>query len=78
MTIRERLHAWIDTLPESEVVKVANSYGLNEDKEDIAETIALWKALAEPVEDKAEKAEFHDAIKRRPLFGDRDYPVSPD
>ncbi|MEM6432218.1 MAG: hypothetical protein AAF708_23470 [Deinococcota bacterium] len=90
MTVRERLHAWIDGLSEAEASKLAMRHGLvndaldvddvanNDLPDDIALAITLWEALAEPVENDAQRAEFEDAIKRRPFFGSRDYPVLPD
>jgi hypothetical protein len=70
MTVRERLHAWIDKLPKTELSKVAKRFGLSKEDDsakDIAETISLWEALAEPIEDEQARAEFAEAVQRRPF-----------
>ena len=81
MTIRERLHAETDRLPETELQKLAKRlYVLDEDKdsERIAKHIALWEVLAEPIEDEEAQAEFMDAVKRRPFFSKDNFLVKPD
>lgn len=80
MTIRERLHAEIDRLPEAELRKLAKRLDvLEEDEPDrIARHKALWQMLAEPVEDEAAQAEFLDAVKRRPFFSQDNFSVEPD
>lgn len=81
MTIRERLHAEIDRLPEAELQKLAERLDvLDKDKEAerIAKHIALWEALAEPIEDEEAQAEFMEAVKRRPFFSKDNFAVKPD
>jgi hypothetical protein len=57
MTVRERLHAWIDELSETEASKLAVRYGLVDDAldvddiadndvpDDVALAVALWEAF---------------------------------
>ena len=81
MTIRERLHAEIDRLPETELQKLAKRLDvLKEDGESerIAKHVALWEAFAEPIEDEEAQAEFMDAVKRRPFFSKDNFSVQPD
>jgi hypothetical protein len=42
------------------------------------EPVALWEALAEPINDEAAKRDFAEAIKRRPFFGASEFNVKPD
>ncbi len=69
------------------VLGVGNWHGKIEIKEDFdelteeakrAKHIALWEALAEPIEDEAAQAEFLDAVKRRPFFSKDNFSVQPD
>ena len=83
MTLREKLHAHIDKLPEAELKKLAGQLAAEEPVEqagqaDLAETIALWEALAEPIDNEEAKRSFAEAVKRRPFFGEREFPVQPD
>ena len=84
MTIRERVHAEIDRLPETELRELAKRLDVLDEAEaesrddDLAETIAMWKALAEPIEDEEARRAFNEAVKRRPFFGDREFAVEPD
>ena len=79
MTLRERLYAHIDELPETELGKLAKQLIGEEaleqaEQDNLAETIALWEAFAEPIEDEQAKRELAEAVKRRFFFGKRDFP----
>jgi hypothetical protein len=80
MTLKEQLHAKIEQADEVILAKwLRQLEGLEKDKiEDRAETIALWEALAEPIEDKEAKHQFAEATKRRPFFGESGFTVKPD
>lgn len=82
MTLREKLHAQIDRLPETELQKLARRLDAWERSEsagdELDETIALWEVLAEPIEDEEAGRAFAEAVKRRPFFGEREFPVLPD
>jgi hypothetical protein len=81
MTLKEQLHAKIEQADESMLAKwLEQLEALEKDqvKDDRAETIALWEALAEPINDEAAKREFAEAIKRRPFFGESGFTVRPD
>ena len=81
MTLREKLHAHIDKLPETELEELAKQFATEETfegQDDLAETIALWEALAEPIDDEEAKRSFAEAVKRRPFFGEREVSVQPD
>lgn len=80
MTLKEQLHAKIEQADEVMLVKwLKQLEALEKDQaHDRTEAIALWEALAEPIEDEEAKREFAEAIKRRPFFGESGFTVSPD
>jgi hypothetical protein len=80
MTLREQLHAKIEQADEIMLAKWLRQLETLEKgkSNDRAETIALWEALAEPIEDKEAQREFAEAIKRRPFFGESGFTVKPD
>ena len=80
MDLRERLHEMIDQADEAVLAHLAREFSLDEEpavSKDIAETIALWEALAEPMDEEAQ-AQFDEAVKRRPFFGESGFDVQPD
>ncbi len=80
MTLREKLHEIIDQADEGMLGHLAKQLSLGEEPtvyKDIAETIALWETLAEPMNEE-DQAEFANATKRRPFFGKRDFNVQSD
>ena len=87
MTVREQLHKKIDQLDDSALSKLAAALedieagqGTNQNIEAqrIEETIALWEAFAEPMDDEEAEKEMFAAMERRPLFGGRKLEVDPD
>ena len=70
--MRKRLHELVDQTDEA----VEEEPSMSKDK-DIARTIALWRALAEPMDEEAQ-AQFDEAVKRRPFFGKSGFNVQPD
>jgi hypothetical protein len=80
MTLKERLHAKIEQADEVILARwLRQLETLEKDKaENRAETIALWEALAEPIEDPEAKRQFAEAIQRRPFFGESGFTVKPD
>ena len=82
MDLRERLHEMIDQADEAVLAHLAREFSLEEEpvaSKDIAETIALWEALAEPMDvDEESQAQFDEAVKRRPFFGKSGFDVQPD
>ena len=83
MTLREKLHAHIDRLPEAELKELAKQFATGEavvqtEQDDLAETIALWEILAEPVNDEDARRELAEIVKRRPFFSKRGFSVQPE
>ena len=82
MTVREQLHKKIDQLDESALSKLAEALeDIEADQgaaQGVEETIALWEAFAEPMDDEAVEREIFAAMERRPLFGGRNLEVDPD
>ena len=83
MTVRERLHKKIDQLDDRSLSRLAEALegveaSRGREAQRTEETIALWEAFAEPMEDEAAEREMLEAMECRPLFGGRELEVDPD
>ena len=70
MTMRERLHKKIDGLDDSVLPKLAKvlediEAGRDAEAQRTEETIALWEAFAEPMDDEAAQRMMLEAIEAR-------------
>ena len=83
MTLREQLHERIEHLDEGLLQNLLSQLNKIEKQHStkvhtIEDTIALWQALAEPIQDEEAKSMLEQEMQRRPLFGDRPFDVLPD
>ena len=84
MSTKEKVLQTVDKLDEvalTQLLEKAKELEQQEAKKkqkDIEETIALWEAFAEPMDDPEAEKRLFEALERRPWFGGRTTVFEPD